>query len=537
MPPAKPLKPLKPRHVEATTTGILLQWIRPDMMGSNEIAYEIRYRGGRTSFFRDSPVVRVSPEEARKTATLYEAENDRDVTIARIKRDAKEQYLRFKTQSGNRVTEDSLAKAKKRIMLACTREIKREMERLSKSGWGDGQAYLLHQVKGLESGTSYEFQVRAVNHVGKSEWSPSSFAKCTASDVPAKCDAPRLLNANIEDIENLGIEVTWSRPNERGSMLTQYHVRCETLNREGKVPASTTKYIFSPVQPGSIHTFQVRAENFVGWGEWSELSTDIKAPSLPTTPPRNVTAEHTNQCPTVVSLSWSKPEKNRGSEVKRYECAMRSFGEEDGDNKERRFESFEIVQNDVGRIEVKGLRVDTTFAFRVRAENEAGWSEWSEMSNKLTTNPATRPDKIQEIKIEDLNPNGCKITWSRVEEEHGSKVRKYHVYWYRSPSLGENKKRQIMTKRERDAVQEANKVFPANTWQKCVTVDDVNVRTITLKNLNSTNRYHFKVTSENDAGESEMSEMSEAVKPPTRMQYILMKRELKKKKSSSSSNA
>jgi hypothetical protein len=91
-----------------------------------------------------------------------------------------------------------------------------------------------------------------------------------------------------------------------------------------------------------------------------------------------------------------------------------------------------------------------------------------------------------------------------------------------------------MTKREREAVEEASKIFPANAWQKCVTVDDVSVRTITLKNLNSSNRYHFKVTSENDAGESEMSDMSEAVKPPTRMQYILMKRELKRKQQSGS---
>ena len=124
-------------------------------------------------------------------------------------------------------------------------------------------------------------------------------------------------------------------------------------------------------------------------------------------------------------------------------------------------------------------------------------------------------------------------TWSSPEEEHGSEVRKYHVYWYRSPSVGE-RNGGIMTKREREAVEEASKIFPANAWQKCVTVDDVSVRTITLKNLNSSNRYHFKVTSENDAGESEMSDMSEAVKPPTRMQYILMKRELKRKQQSGS---
>jgi hypothetical protein len=110
MPPAKPLKPLKPRHVEASTTAILLQWIRPDMMGSNEIAYEIRYRGGRTSYFRDSPIVRVTPSKATARAEQYEAENDRDITIARIKRDAKEQYRRFKTSSGARVTEETLAK-------------------------------------------------------------------------------------------------------------------------------------------------------------------------------------------------------------------------------------------------------------------------------------------------------------------------------------------------------------------------------------------------------------------------------------------
>ena len=52
----------------------------------------------------------VTPSKATARAEQYEAENDRDITIARIKRDAKEQYRRFKTSSGARVTEETLAK-------------------------------------------------------------------------------------------------------------------------------------------------------------------------------------------------------------------------------------------------------------------------------------------------------------------------------------------------------------------------------------------------------------------------------------------
>jgi hypothetical protein len=409
-------------------------------------------------------------------------------------------------------------------MLAATREIKREMDRLAKSGWGDGSSYLLHEVTGLDSGTSYEFQVRAVNHVGESEWSPASFAKCTASDVPAKCDAPTLLRTIVTDDDKGGIEITWNRPNACGSMLTQYHITCVTVpGMECKIPASQNSYTFLPFPPGSENQFKIRAENFVGWGETSELSEVIRAPSLPPTPPLSVVAEHTKKCPTVLVLSWGEPENQRGSDVCGYECAMRVFQGGVGE----KFETFEEVEPDVGCLEVKGIKTETTVAFRVRAKNDAGYSDWSEISNKIITNPAIPPDKIKEINIEDLNPNGCKVSWSKVHEEHGAKVRKYHVYWYRSPVVCEG----IMTKRERDAVKQANEAFPPNVWVKCVSVDAADdVRTIVLKNLNSMNRYHFKITSENDAGESKMSEMSEAVKPPTRMQYILMKREMKRKK-------
>ncbi len=346
--------------------------------------------------------------------------------------------------------------------------------------------------------------------------------------VPAKCEPPQLLRTVIREEDQCGIEITWKRPHDCGSMLTQYHIVCDDGSMECKVPASQHSYMFLPFQPGTEHQFRIRAENFVGWGEVSETSSKIKAPSLPTTPPRNVEVRHSKHCPTKVIVSWRKPQKERGSRVKSYECAMRIL---DGSSDANTFKTVrDDIEAETRQIEVGGLRTETTIEFKMRCKNDAGFSNWSEISNKCVTECARKPEKIEEVRIENLNPNGCCVYWNESKQEHGSKVRKYHVYWHRAPVISGEKKRNFMTKREREAMEDANKKFPPNAWLKCVTVEGRETRKITLKNLNSSNMYHFKVTCENDAGESEMSKSSDAVKPPTRMQFILMKREEKRRR-------
>ena len=42
----------------------------------------------------------------------------------------------------------------------------------------------IHTFTGLKAGTSFQFRVRACNHVGSAKWSPLTYTNTTLTDVP-----------------------------------------------------------------------------------------------------------------------------------------------------------------------------------------------------------------------------------------------------------------------------------------------------------------------------------------------------------------
>ena len=125
-------------------------------------------------------------------------------------------------------------------------------------------------ITGVTNGTTYEVKIRAVNSVGKSDWSPSGWGTpMTAAAVP---DAPATPTVEARDDELL---VSWSHPADNGAPIEHYELRIRPegedwstldLSNEGRI----TEVSITGVTNGTTYEVKIRAVNSVGKSDWSE---------------------------------------------------------------------------------------------------------------------------------------------------------------------------------------------------------------------------------------------------------------------------
>lgn len=129
-------------------------------------------------------------------------------------------------------------------------------------------------VTGLTNGTTYEFEVRAINAVGPG---PSTE---TLSETPKakKPDSPTGLSATAGTAAG-SIDLTWTAPNDNGSPITGYQYRyCKYDNgwknwtKYAATGSTATSYTVTGLESGEVYRFRVRAVNSVGDGGSSKVA-------------------------------------------------------------------------------------------------------------------------------------------------------------------------------------------------------------------------------------------------------------------------
>jgi hypothetical protein len=137
----------------------------------------------------------------------------------------------------------------------------------------------------VTNGTTYYYQVKAINAVGPSAASNERSATPTAPPPPTVPSAPTLTSATAG---NGSVALAWTAPSsDGGSGLTGYEVwratasGAETLLTP--VPVSPTTFTDTPVTNGTTYYYQVKAINAVGP---SAASNERSA--TPTAPPPTV---------------------------------------------------------------------------------------------------------------------------------------------------------------------------------------------------------------------------------------------------------
>ena len=246
--------------------------------------------------------------------------------------------------------------------------------------WKDDVGLALEDtIMGLTNGTTYEFEVQAMNAEGAG---PSGSDSATPATVP---DAPSL---TAEGTGTDRIRLTWTAPTDNGGdEIDRYHI--EILNDQGtyslvtNVPGNATTYTHTGRDRATDYTYRVLGENVAGKGDWDSatartLANPVQRPTAPT-------AVLATAGSGKVDLTWSAPAFNGGAPITAYQY---SYKVTPGGS----YRSYIGVGTDL-KATIPNLIPGTAYIFAVQAINSAGTSDAAE-SDSVTvaaTAPTAKP--------------------------------------------------------------------------------------------------------------------------------------------------
>ena len=231
-------------------------------------------------------------------------------------------------------------------------------------------------ILSLINGTTYEFQVRAMN--GESASAATESSESTPATVPGK---PTSL---IGDRYNRSVTLRWYPPDDDGGAeVTDYEYRYSyTYGTYGEwTPVTGTNtgtnrnVSIGGLTNGRQYKFRVRAKNIAGYG--AESRTIYKTPATTPTEPVDFTVTAGDS---EVTLEWSTPYSNGGLIITDYEYSYR-------ESSSNSWGSWTSVGTDQSAT-VSDLTNGTEYEFCVYAENSVGSGSWAGPSRATPEAPA-----------------------------------------------------------------------------------------------------------------------------------------------------
>lgn len=222
-------------------------------------------------------------------------------------------------------------------------------------------------LDGLTNNVEYNFVVTATNRVGISD--PSLPSETARPDVRPEKPLPPTLNFGDRKLD-----IAWQTPATEGSPVESYTLQISPTPPSGQAQRTVTGNAFAweGLQNGVSYTVQVRAHNRApepsDFSEWSQ-------PMVPAAPPAAPNAPSSQRVESVgtsnhISVSWNAP-ANNGDAIARYQLDVLRGGS-----------VVNTVYPNAGQTSqtVTLATSQTPYTFRVRAENKAGWGEFSAQS-------------------------------------------------------------------------------------------------------------------------------------------------------------
>ena len=227
----------------------------------------------------------------------------------------------------------------------------------------------------LSNGTSYTFQVRAVNAVGNG--TASSFVSFTPSAIPTK---PTGFTATAAPAQvTLAATTT-----DGGSSITKWQYRQKTTGSYGSwtdVPNSSSRYlsyVVGSLTNGTTHTFQVRAVNANGTGAASdERSATPESAATAPSQPSGFSVTKGNAQVTLEATTTTG-----GSAITKWQYRVKTTGN---------YGAWTDVTNSAAislSLTLTSLTNGTEYTFQVRAVNSIGTSA---TSSEASATPSTTP--------------------------------------------------------------------------------------------------------------------------------------------------
>ena len=316
------------------------------------------------------------------------------------------------------------------------------------------QASTVKSIKQLTNGNQYYFGVELIATDGRIFKSNicGPVTPCTVSSAPSNVKATT---------GNTSVALAWTVPtNNGGSAITGYEIQ-QDENANDLRSCTENEIIIEELTNGTKYSFKVRAVNSAGKSKWSNVVGPVAPCTVPSTP-MSVGATSGNS---KVNLTWDVPENNGGSAITGYEIQQ--------DENENELRS--CTENELN---IEELTNGNEYSFKVRAVNDAGKSEWSNVVSHAT--PCTTPSVPTNV---EAAPGDSKVnlTWDVPENNGSSAITGYEIQ------------------------QDEN----ANELRSCTE------NKLDIKELINGTKYSFKVRAVNSAGCSEWSNVVGPVAPCT----------------------
>ncbi|UNK70427.1 Ig-like domain-containing protein [Microbacterium sp. H1-D42] len=224
-------------------------------------------------------------------------------------------------------------------------------------------------LDGLTNNVEYTFQVTATNRVGEG---PAS----AASNPPARPDVrPDTPSAPSLVFGDKSLEVSWVTPASSGSPVDSYTLQISPAPPSGspeKTGVTGNSLVWEGLENGASYTVRVQAHNkapdpssFSGWSLAEIPAGPPLAPAQPTTAELAPVGKQAQ-----MDVRWGEPSIN-GDAIRGYQIQVLRGG---------------TLINTVpapADARSQAIVVDTSetgYTYKVRAENKAGWGDWSDAS-------------------------------------------------------------------------------------------------------------------------------------------------------------
>jgi len=251
---------------------------------------------------------------------------------------------------------------------------------------GSGSA----QINGLNTGTSYRFQVAAINQLGGSPLGISGYY-------------PSAPGSLVGVAGNSQAQLSWTAASSTGSSLSGYQVAWSGGSQN--LPPTSVGTTVTNLANCTTVNFQVSAQNTTGSGPAASDSLKIGAASAPT----GVQATAGNGQATV---TWSPPAYSGGGSLTGYVVQAISG-----------WQSASVGPGATSAV-VGSLTNGQTYTFEVRADNGICQGTWSSATNAVT--PATHPDPPTNVQAVAANSQAF-ITWTPPSWNGGAAITGYTV--------------------------------------------------------------------------------------------------------------
>ena len=286
--------------------------------------------------------------------------------------------------------------------------------------WGSGD--LTATITGLELGTQYDVQVRAVNGAGAGAWSAAGVGT-TRPGAPA-------IDGVTAGAQSL--TVAWSAPaTDSDAAVTSYDLRYirtsadETDDVNWTVEAGVwgsgdLTATVTGLDSGTQYDVQVRAVNGAGAGAWSATVTGT-TPTRPETP----TIDTVTGADGSLTVEWSAPASDGGDAVTSYDLRYIKTSADETDDVNWTVEAGVWSSGDLTAT-VTGLDSGTQYDVQVRAVNGAGAGAWSAAGVGTTRLGAPAIDGVT------ADVGGLTVAWSAPATDGGAAVTSYDLRYIRT---------------------------------------------------------------------------------------------------------